>query len=277
MPLPSPLQCRSPALPARVLLGRRPAQRGNALIVCMGRRAAKIANRKGKADAAKAKLYGKFGKLIIQAAKENPDPESNAALRDVIAQAKSAGCPKDIIDRNLSRSKDKSGADFQEVTYEAYGPGGSGFIVESLTDNVNRTASDVKSTITKAGCKNAEPGSVLFNFTKRGVVVIPAEGVDEEQLFEDAVDAGADDIVPGDDVEGGSFRVVTEVEDFGACFKALSDKYNTQKEESGLKWIPNTEVELDGEDMGTCEDLFEKLLELDDVDAVYATVAGLNN
>jgi len=146
------------------------------LVVAMGRRAAKIAARKGKSDALKAKLYGKFGKRLAQCVRQGGnDPTQNLALADLIEEAKAARVPKDIIERNIGKASEGAAADFKEMVYEAYGPGGTGFLVECLTDNVNRSASDVKSAITKAGGKWAEAGSVMFNFQKKGVLMIGAE------------------------------------------------------------------------------------------------------
>jgi hypothetical protein len=107
---------------------------------------------------------------------------------------------QDIIERNIKRASDKSQADYSEVVYEAYGPGGTGIIIECLTDNLNRTAGDVKSTITKAGCKVADPGSVMFNFQRQGLLVIDES--DEDAVFEAAMEAGADDIQPVFDEDG---------------------------------------------------------------------------
>ena len=144
-------------------------------IVC-GRRSAKIATRKGAQDLKKAKLYGKLGKLILASARQGgPDPVANPKLRDAVAAAKAAALPKEIIDRNIKKAGEKAGgADFSEVLYEAYGPGGSktGFIVEALTDNVNRTAAEVKTAIKSANGKVADGGSVRFGFDRAGVVVL---------------------------------------------------------------------------------------------------------
>lgn len=152
--------------------------------IMMGRRSAKIAVRKGKADAQKAKLYGKLGKMIAQAVRSGgTDPIANARLREVLAQAKLANLPNDIIERNIKKATDKNSADYSEIFYEAYGPGGTGFIIEALTDNVNRTASDVRIAVTKSGGKMADVGSVLFNFQRTGLIMVDAEeGEDKVRL-----------------------------------------------------------------------------------------------
>lgn len=157
-------------------------------IVC-GRRSAKIATRKGAQDLKKAKLYGKLGKLILASARQGgPDPVANPKLRDAIAAAKQAALPRDIIERNIKKASEKgSGADFSETLYEAYGPGGrTSFIALALTDNVNRTAAEVKTAIKAGGGKVADGGSVKFGFDEMGVVVLDGEE-GEKELDEDTV------------------------------------------------------------------------------------------
>ncbi|KAI8473710.1 MAG: transcriptional regulator TACO1-like protein [Monoraphidium minutum] len=244
--------------------------------VQMGRRSAKIALRKGKADAKKAKVYGKIGKKIIQIVKAGgADPATNSKLSDLLKQARELGVPRDILDRNIKRASDAKQGDFSETVYEAYGPGGTGFIVECLTDNVNRSASDVKAAMTKGGAKPAEPGSVLFSFKRQGLVVV--DNTDEESLFEGAMEAGADDIRPIMDEEGNpttSYKVFTAVEDFGSSIAKLRELgFAVNGEASELVYLPGAEVEVDDEAFAKCEALFDRLMELDDVDAVY-TNAG---
>ncbi|KAG1678986.1 hypothetical protein FOA52_013049 [Chlamydomonas sp. UWO 241] len=246
--------------------------------VVAGRRSAKIAGRKGKSDALRAKLFARSGKKIVMLVKAGgPDPVTNAALELAIRQAKEAGVPRDIVDRNLKRASDSKQADYTEIWYEAYGPGGTGFIIQCLTDNLNRSASDIKSTITKAGCKVAEPGSVLFNFTRCGSVVV--EGADEDALLEACMEAGGEDVVPVPEDEDGTPStacvVFTAVEAYGSAsakLKELGFKVNT--EESELVYRANAPVEVDDDAFHKCEALIEKLLELDDVDAVYTNADG---
>lgn len=245
--------------------------------VCMGRRSAKIATRKGKADAQKAKLYGKIGKQIAQAVRQGgPDQVANARLREALAAAKMAQVPTDIIERNIKRASE-SKSDYAEMTYEAYGHGGTGFVIECLTDNVNRSASDVKAAITKAGGKVADPGSVLFNFQRQGLVMVDAaEG--EDKVFEAAMDAGASDMQPATDDDGNvvGFKVLTAVEDYGAVSSSLAEQgLKIQPEASGLVYVPMVQQEVDDDAFEANEALLERLLAVDDVDAVYTTVAGL--
>ncbi|EFN55164.1 hypothetical protein CHLNCDRAFT_52504 [Chlorella variabilis] len=243
----------------------------------MGRRSAKIATRKGKADAQKSKLYGKIGKQIAQAVRQGgPDALGNLRLRDALAAAKMAQVPVDIIDRNIKRASE-SKADYTEMTYEAYGIGGTGFVIECLTDNINRSASDVKAAITKAGGKVADPGSVLFNFQRQGLVMVDgSEG--EDAVFEAAMEAGAADIQQHTDEDGAvvGFKVLTAVEDYGAVSSSLAEQgLKLQPEASGLVYVPLVQQEVDDEQFEGNEALLERLLAVDDVDAVYTTVAGL--
>eukprot|EP00958_Prasinococcus_capsulatus_P017306 scaffold1945_cov395-Prasinococcus_capsulatus_cf.AAC.11 len=161
-----------------------------------GRKAAKVAKTKNREDAKRSKLYGKFGKLIINAVRKGgADPTTNALLDKLLKDAKASNVPRDLIERNLKRGSDKNQADFQELTYEAYGFGGAGIIIETNTDNPNRTNSDVRDIVRKAGGKMADQGSVAFNFARKGVFRVPASGVaSEDELMEAAIMAGADDV-----------------------------------------------------------------------------------
>ena len=235
---------------------------------------------KGKSDAIKAKLYGRYGKRIQQLAMQGRD--NNPALADLLDQARSAGVPRDVIERNLAKAE-QSDVDFKEAVYEAYGPGGTGFLIECLTDNLNRSVADVKMAVTKQGLgKWAESGSVAFSFNRVGLVVVGPvdEGgtVDEDALFEAAADF-AEDVVPspeGTDAEG-SFRVTCTVENFSSCRAACAGVKGVvvDGESSGIVYLPATEVEVNDEDFAACELILERLLAVDDVDCVTTTVAGL--
>lgn len=246
--------------------------------VMMGRRSAKIATRKGKADAAKAKLYGKLGKLIAQAVRAGgPDTTANARLREVLAQAKLAQLPNDVIERNIKRASEQK-TDYAEVTYEAYGPGGTGFVIECLTDNVNRSASEVRAAITKSGGKVADPGSVLFNFQRQGLVMVSA-AEDEDKVFEAAMEAGASDIQSTKDEEGRleGYKVLMSLEEFGTVSSSLQEQgLAISMESSGLVYIPLVEAEVDDDaTFEANENMLERLLAVDDVDAVYNNCSGL--
>lgn len=243
--------------------------------VMMGRKSAKIATKKGKTDAAKAKLYGKFGKMIAQEARAGgPDPVANGKLKDVLAAAKQSQVPADIIERNLKKGSEKSSAEYSEMVYEAYGPGGTGFIIEALTDNVNRTAAEVRTAVTKSGGKMADSGSVLFNFSRSGVVMVSAEE-DEDATFEAALEAGASDVQPvyneEEDISEG-YKVLTSLEDYAAVHSTLVDAgLAVNAEMSGLVYIPlvSKSDELSDDDAALNDAMFDKLMEVDDVDAVY--------
>ncbi|GLI68298.1 hypothetical protein VaNZ11_012659 [Volvox africanus] len=265
----SPTPCPSTKARSRVLVPP----------VEMGRRAAKIALRKGKSDAKKSKIYGRVGKKIIQLAKAGgADPTTNAALDTLLRQAKELGVPKDVVERNLKRATDSKQGDYQEVTYEAYGPGGTGLIIFCLTDNLNRTASEVKPTVTKAGAKVAEPGSVMFNFTRCGMIVV--DNTTEDAVFEAAMEAGADDVEPVPTEEDGqpstSYKVFVPVEAFAAAKGTLRQLgYSVNEEDSDLVYKAAAPVEVDDDSFSRCEALVEKLLELDDVDNVFTNCDGL--
>ncbi|KAK9790317.1 hypothetical protein WJX73_002980 [Symbiochloris irregularis] len=246
----------------------------------MGRRSAKIAGRKGTQDARKAKIYSRICKTIIREAKAGgPDPVANVKLAAAMQQAKNAGVPKDAVTRNIAKASDKSQADFTEVTYEAYGAGGSGFIIDCLTDNPNRSAMEVRTVVTRSGAKMADPGSVAFGFKRCGVVAI-AGGADEEEVFDAAMEAGADDIqtVDPDEQEEGeasiSFKVVSDAKEFGALRSALSEAgLEVDDSHSGLVYLPHAETELNEKELQSNQSLYEKLLALDDVDNVFSSCA----
>lgn len=244
---------------------------GPSLVVC-GRRSAKIAGRKGKADAVKAKLYGKIGKLIAQAVRAGgPDPIANQRLREVLGQAKAANLPVEIIERNLKKADDKSSADFIECVYEAYGVGGTGFIIEALTDNVNRAAAEVRSAVTKGGGKMADSGSVLFNFQRTGMVMVDASQ-SEDAAFEAAMDSGASDFEVARDDDGNltGYKVLTSVEDYAAVATSLAEQgLHLNMEASGLIYVPLARAELDDAAYDANEAMMERLLAVDDVDAVF--------
>ena len=239
--------------------------------MCMGRKAAKVAAKKQKGEAKRTKLYGKYGKLIVAAVKEGggADPVANTQLARVLADAARLSVPKDLVDRNIKRATDGSQADFMELTYEAYGAGGVGIVIEVLSDNVNRAAADTKAAINKSGGKVAEPGSVLFNFERKGFISLNCACDKEDEVFETAADNGGDDVKPREDGADG-FVVLTEVAGFMQCQKALADAgFEIDADGTALKMVPLAEVEVDDEAAEINDALVEKLLELDDVDAVY--------
>jgi len=250
----------------------------------MGRRSAKIALRKGKSDLARCKVYAKIGKQIAQAARAGgTDPAENSRLRDLMNVARAANVPKDIVDRNLKRAADAKAADFTEIVYECYGHGKSGFVIEALTDNVNRSATNVKIAINKFGGKVADSGSVAYNFRRCGVIMVDASHdngsiTTEDEVLEGAMDAGADDIQDIRDEDGTiiGFKVVTPVELFMKVWKGL-EAGGVPVREGSLQYLPLSPAQVSDEDFHANEKLLEGILADDDVDAVYTTCAGLEH
>ena len=228
-----------------------------------------IKHKKGAADAKRGKLFSKLSRAIIVAAKEGGgDPANNLALQNAIEKAKSYSMPKDNIDRAIAKG---SGADadadaFETIVYEGYGPEGVALIVEALTDNRNRTAADVRHVFSKHGGNLGATGAVAWQFDRRGVVVVPAEGVDEEELLLVAADGGAEDVEPDGDV----FQVTSAPEQLSAVREAI-EAAGMEVDSSELTMVPKTTVNLDDEGMAKKTlRLIDALEENDDVEDVYA-------
>lgn len=227
-----------------------------------------IINRKGKQDAKKAKIFTKLARYIMVAAKEGgSDPEYNAALATAIEKAKAANMPNDNIDRAIKKgSGDNDGVVFTEVTYEGYGPSGVAVLVECLTDNLNRTSSDVRSYYSKGNGNLGTNGCVSFMFDRKGVIVIDkTDEIDEETLEMQVIEAGAEDFV----VESDHYEIYTAVEDFGAVRKALAtDGYAFSMAE--LRYLPQTMVKLTAEDdIKAMNKLIDLMEDHDDVQNIY--------
>jgi YebC/PmpR family DNA-binding regulatory protein len=228
-----------------------------------------IKHKKGAADAKRGKLFSKLTRAIIVAAREGGgDPSANLALQNAIEKARSYSMPKDNIDRAIAKG---SGADsdtsaFETVVYEGYGPSGVAVIVEALTDNRNRTASDVRHTFAKNDGNLGGSGAVAWLFERRGVVLVPAGGVDEDELMLAAADAGADDV----SVDGSSYQVLTAPEQLGTVREALEAAGFTI-ESSELTMLPKTTVEVADEgDAKKVLRLMDQLEDNDDVQDVFA-------
>ncbi|MBR4032798.1 MAG: YebC/PmpR family DNA-binding transcriptional regulator [Clostridia bacterium] len=229
---------------------------------------ANIKHKKEKTDAQRAKVFTKIGKEITIAVKEGGgDPNSNAKLRDLIAKAKSNNVPNDNIERTIKKALGGSGENYEEVVYEGYGPAGVAVIVEATTDNRNRTAGNIRSYFSKYHGNMGQTGCVSFMFEEKGVIVITDEDgeIDEDQLMETALEAGAEDFSG----EEGVFEIYTVPEDVYAISEALKVAgYEIASAEKSK--VPSTTVELTSEDdikfMGL---LIEKLEEDDDVMEVY--------
>lgn len=226
---------------------------------------ANIKHRKAAQDAKRTKIFNKVVKELVVAAKSGPDPDANPRLRTAIIAAKSANLPKDRIENAIKKgSGEGDTTNYEEVRYEAYGPGGCAFIVECLTDNRNRSASSVRSAFTKCGGNLAELGSVAFMFEHKGVICFKAEVASEEEMFETAVMAGAESVESDEE-----YHVIhTEVTDFAAVRDELIDKYG-DFESARLEWLANNEVDLDEEKQVTIMKLIDVLDDDDDVQDYY--------
>lgn len=181
-----------------------------------------IQAKKGKADAARGRIFTKLGREIAVAAKSNPNPDTNSKLADVIAKAKAANMPNDNIMRSIKKAAgEMSGSDYKELTYEGYGPAGSAVIITTLTDNNNRTASDIRAVMGKHGGSMGNTGCVSYNFDNKGYIVVERTvRAQEDTMTEYALEAGADDVVTGEDV----YEIFTTPESFSAVRKYLEDK-----------------------------------------------------
>ena len=228
-----------------------------------------IKHKKGAADARRGQLFTKLSRAIIVAAKEGgPDPGANLALQNAIEKARSYSMPKDTIERAIARG---SGADadagaFETVIYEGYGPAGVAVLVEALTDNRNRTASDVRHQFSKHEGNLGTTGAVAWLFERRGIVMVAAVGVDEDELMLAAADGGAEDI----ELDGSSFQVSSAPEDLSSVRGAI-EAAGFAIESAGLSMVPKTTVAIDDETTAKkVVRLVEGLEDSDDVQDVYA-------
>ena len=226
---------------------------------------ANIKHKKGRADAKKGKIFSRIAKEIISAVKQGgPDPKANTKLRLALQKAKGANVPSEVIDRNIKKAASADQADFTELSYELYGHGGVGIIVDAMTDNKNRTASDMRIATNKKGGAIASPGSVVFNFDRKGVLQIGKDQGDEETLFMQATDAGADDF----DVTDEGFVVVTPPELLYEVKERL-EASGVSVREASLEMIPKITVECDADTKKANQALIDFLENLDDVDAIF--------
>ena len=225
---------------------------------------ANIQHRKGRQDAARSKLFSKLSKEITVAAKMgDPDPDKNPRLRLAVKEAKSQSVPKDVIQRAINKSQAGDGADYEEIRYEGYGPGGVAVIVEAMTDNRNRTASTVRSTFTKNGGNLGETGSVGFMFERKGEVLYPLSAGDLDTVFEAALEAGAEDVEDTDE----GYIILTADTDLASVSGALEETLG-EAETAKLVWRPNMTTELDLEGMQKLMKLIDALEDDDDIQRV---------
>lgn len=226
-----------------------------------------IQQKKGKSDAARANVFTKIGREIAVAVKAGgPDPNSNSKLRDAIAKAKDNNMPNDNIARSIKKASGELGSiNYEENNYEGYGVGGAAFIVETLTDNKNRTAGDVRHLFDKFGGALGVNGSVSFMFKRKGVITIAKSDIEEDDLMMLALDAGAEDINSEDDEV---FEVLTVPSDLQAVRENLTAN-GVKILSAEVDMIPDTEVTPTEEQQATLLKMIDKLEELDDVQNVY--------
>ena len=226
-----------------------------------------IQNKKGKADAKRGKIFTKIGRELMIAVKNGgPDPDNNPKLRDAIAKAKAANMPNDTVQRSIKKaSGELSAVDYERIVYEGYGPSGVAVIVDTLTDNKNRSAGNVRSAFTKGGGNMGTTGCVGFMFQEKGEIVIEKGDLDEEELMMMALDAGAEDF-NSDEEE--VFIITTAPEDFGTVREALEAE-GLEFLEAAVKMIPNTYTEIDEEAAKKFQKMLDLLEDDDDVQEVY--------
>lgn len=226
----------------------------------------KIKRQKGVNDAKRGAIFTRIGNQIAIAARSGADPDMNPSLALAIEKARAVNMPNANIDRAIARAADKNAATLEEITYEGYGPGGVGIIIETATDNRNRTFPEVKTALVKNGGRIADAGSVMFQFSRKGVILANASG--EDALLE-ILDAGAEDAVE----EDGMITVYTDQKDLMKVRKALLES-NIEVKEAELQYVPNSEIEITDEETQT---KLEKLLDaLDDVDDVVNVHTNAN-
>ncbi len=226
-----------------------------------------IMYRKGAQDKKRAKIFTKIIRELTTAARTGlPDPNSNPRLRAAVTAAKEANMPKDTVERAIRRgSGEEAGENYSEVRYEGYGPGGVAIIIEALTDNRNRTASDLRAAFTKAGGSLGESNSVSFMFDRLGEVIYPSKVATADAMFEAAVEAGADNVESG--LEQHTITCATD--DLNGVRDALEQRFGAAQS-AKLVWRPKTSAPVAGDDADTLLKLLETLEDSDDVQSVYA-------
>lgn len=226
---------------------------------------ANIKHRKGRADLIKGKIFSRITKEIITAVKlGGPDPKSNSRLRLVMLKAREANMPSENIERNIKKASSADQADFSEFTYEMYGYGGVGLILDIMTDNKNRISSDVRIAMNKKGGTLASPGAVAYNFDQKGVIQVLKKNAVEDELFLAVSEAGADEFETEDEL-----YIITTPPDLLFQVKEAIDKRGIKCESADLERIPKLYVECSPQDLKSNLELIEYLEELDDIDAVH--------
>jgi len=226
-----------------------------------------IKHKKGALDAKRGKLFTKFIKELTVAARTGGgDPEGNARLRKAIADAKAGNMPNDTIDRAIRRGTgEEDGVNYEEITYEGYGPGGVALMIESMTDNRNRTVAEIRHIFSKNGGNLGETGSVGWMFERKGYIVVDKSGRSEEELFELAIEAGADDLRDDED----TFEIITTPDAFDGVLTAIKGS-GIEPQVAEVEMVPQNYVRLEGGDARQMLKLMEALEDHDDVQKVSA-------
>ncbi len=222
-----------------------------------------IQHRKGAQDKKRAKIFGRLIKELTVAARSGVDPDSNPRLRTALAAARSANMPKDNVERVLKRAEGGEGESYDEIRYEGYGPGGAALIVESMTDNRNRTASEVRAAFNKYGGSLGETGSVSFMFDRVGQVIYPASTADADRMFEAALEAGADNV----ESDENGHEITCATEDYNRVSESLFTTFGAA-EEAGLVWRPQNTIEVNEAQALTLIKLLDVLDDNDDVQSI---------
>ena len=220
-------------------------------------------HRKGAQDKKRAKIFGRLIKELTVAARSSTDPDSNPRLRTALSAARAANMPKDNIERVLKRAEGGEGENYDEIRYEGYGPGGTALIVDAMTDNRNRTASEVRAAFNRYGGSLGETGSVSFMFDRVGQIIYPADAADAESMFETVLEAGADNVESDDN----GHEVLCGPEDFNAVREALEAAFGPP-EESGLTWKAQNSILVDEGHASTLLKLLDALDDNDDIQNV---------
>lgn len=228
-----------------------------------------IKRKKGAIDAKRGKIFSKLAKEIVVAARAGGgDPSMNPRLRTVLLAAKSENMPKDNVERAIKKGTGEiEGATYEEQRYECYGVAGVGIIVDTLSDNKNRTVAEIRHTVNKHGGNMAENGAVSWNFEPKGMISVEKEGLDDDGIFEKATEAGAEDV----DMDSELYEITTASSDLHAVVSALEEMGIAAKEAT-LTMVPKTTIEVDGKQVLSVLKLMEALEENDDVQDVYTNV-----
>jgi YebC/PmpR family DNA-binding regulatory protein len=229
-----------------------------------------IKRKKGAADAKRGAIFTRLGREITVAAREGGgDPNINFRLRLAVDRARAENMPKDNIERAIKRGsgEDKDGVAFEEIMYEGYGPKGVAFMIETVTDNRNRSVSEIRHALSKSGGSMGEVGSVAWQFERMAYFAFPSSALDYDKAFELAIEAGADDVIEDDDM----VEITGPVE----TFKSIADLLhaaNVAPEDAGLRMVPKQEMELDTSETLQVMKVIESLEEMDDVQNVYSNL-----